>query len=118
MLSVATATPKTLRVKALVLLVVSSHVALLRDPSLSRMIAYECRERRAVVVVPPWIKTVLPDNTAVCPNVPSGDMIIVRPVTREIQTTSAASAKSMDIIICTRIVLKEWRKFKRVRKSG
>jgi hypothetical protein len=47
------------------------------------------------------MKTVLPDNAAVCPNVPSGggDIYGSEPaVTREMQTTSAASVKSMDII--------------------
>jgi len=98
-LSVATATPKPLGVKTLSLLV-SSHVALLRDPSLSRMIAYEALERRLRNSVPPWMKTVLPDNAAVCPNVTTGGGAIVGPaVTREMQTTSAASVKSVDIIV-------------------
>jgi len=100
-LSVATAAPKFLRVKALSLLV-SSHVALLRDPSLSRMIAYEASEKVPFVVDPPWMKTVLPDNAAVCPNVPTGGGAIAvsgPAMTCEMQTTSVASVNSMDIIV-------------------
>jgi len=96
--SVATAAPNFLILKTFLLLL-SSHVALLRDPPL-RIIIYEASEKVPFVVNPPWMKTVLSYNAAVCPNVPSGAGATVGyAVTCEMQTMSAANVKSVDIIV-------------------